>query len=175
MGSIPARVTTFSLLQLIKHFTNQKECAILLRQAKGRKEGKVLCLVSFLLGSKLVSMTTRVHPFPFRTRKLSSSVATILVWRRTGKIARCQHRCSSIAQSVEHAAVNRGVVGSSPTWGAKVRRHLRWRRICLYGPLAQLVEHRSPKPSAEGSSPSAPAKPKAVRMGGFWLGQKRKT
>ena len=25
---------------------------------------------------------------------------------------------SSIAQSVEHAAVNRRVVGSSPTWGA---------------------------------------------------------
>ena len=78
--------------------------------------------VRFPHGSpKLVSMTTRVHPFPFRTRKLSSSVATILVWRRTGKIARCQHRCSSIAQSVEHAAVNRGVVGSSPTWGAKWR------------------------------------------------------
>ena len=27
---------------------------------------------------------------------------------------------SSIAQSVEHAAVNRRVVGSSPTWGAKL-------------------------------------------------------
>ena len=27
-------------------------------------------------------------------------------------------RHSSIAQSVEHAAVNRRVVGSSPTWGA---------------------------------------------------------
>ena len=26
--------------------------------------------------------------------------------------------CSSIAQSVEHTAVNRGVVGSSPTGGA---------------------------------------------------------
>ena len=29
---------------------------------------------------------------------------------------------SSIAQSVEHAAVNRGVVGSSPTWGATRKR-----------------------------------------------------
>ena len=28
-------------------------------------------------------------------------------------------RYSSIAQLVEHAAVNRRVVGSSPTWGAK--------------------------------------------------------
>ena len=49
--------------------------------------------VRFPHGSpKLVSITVRVHPFPFRTRKLSSSVATILVWRRTGKIARCQHK-----------------------------------------------------------------------------------
>ena len=30
-----------------------------------------------------------------------------------------RHTYSSIAQSVEHAAVNRGVVGSSPTGGAR--------------------------------------------------------
>jgi hypothetical protein len=30
---------------------------------------------------------------------------------------------SSIAQSVEHAAVNRRVVGSSPTWGANLAQH----------------------------------------------------
>ena len=30
---------------------------------------------------------------------------------------------SSIAQPVEHAAVNRRVVGSSPTWGAKQKGH----------------------------------------------------
>ena len=34
----------------------------------------------------------RVHPFPFRTRKLSSPVPKILVWRRTGKIGQCQHK-----------------------------------------------------------------------------------
>ena len=28
----------------------------------------------------------RVHPFPFRTRKLSSFLPTILAWRRAGKI-----------------------------------------------------------------------------------------
>ncbi len=95
VGSIPARVTIFCCLLRTNLFTNQLECAILLRQAEGRKESKDLCFVSFLLGSKLVSMTTRVHPFPFRTRKLSSSVAKILVWRRTGKIARCQHKDSS--------------------------------------------------------------------------------
>ncbi len=29
---------------------------------------------------KLVSMTLRVHPFPYRTRKLSSVVPTIVGW-----------------------------------------------------------------------------------------------
>ena len=31
-----------------------------------------------------------------------------------------KHDYSSIAQSVEHSAVNRSVVGSSPTWGARL-------------------------------------------------------
>ena len=38
-----------------------------------------------------------------------------------------------IAQSVEHAAVNRSVVGSSPTQGAKILY------LNIYGPMAQLV------------------------------------
>ena len=40
---------------------------------------------------KWVILTQRVHPFPFRTRKLSSAVPKILVWRRTGKIGHCSH------------------------------------------------------------------------------------
>ena len=48
-----------------------------------------------LATTKLVPITMRVHPFPFRTRKLSSSVATILGWRRPGKIARRQHKDGS--------------------------------------------------------------------------------
>ena len=77
----------------------------------------------------MVLIRARVHPFPFRTRKLSSLLPKILVWRRTGKIGSANTKglvCpdqilsdSSIAQSVEHAAVNRRVVGSSPTGGAK--------------------------------------------------------
>ena len=35
---------------------------------------------------KLVLIRARVHPFPFRTRKLSSLLPKILVWRRIGKI-----------------------------------------------------------------------------------------
>jgi len=33
-----------------------------------------------------VFLTQRVHPFPFRTRKLSFAVPKILGWRRPGKI-----------------------------------------------------------------------------------------
>ena len=36
--------------------------------------------------SKLVLIAVRVHPFPSRTRKLSSLAPKILVLRRTGKI-----------------------------------------------------------------------------------------
>ena len=84
--------------------------------------------------SELVLIAVRVHPFPSRTRKLSSLAPKILVWRRTGKIGNANTtgkignantsggsfflRHASLAQSVEHAAVNRGVVGSSPTGGA---------------------------------------------------------
>ena len=84
-------------------------------------------------------LSQRVHLFPFRTQKLSSAEAKILVWRRTGKIAHCQHRTakstdlavsiyilhilcrlySSLAQSVEHLTVNQGVAGSSPAGGAR--------------------------------------------------------
>ena len=35
---------------------------------------------------ELVLIRARVHPFPFRTRKLSSLLPKILAWRRAGKI-----------------------------------------------------------------------------------------
>ena len=41
---------------------------------------------------KLVLMAVRVHPFPSRTRKLSSLALTILGWKRPGKIGRRQHQ-----------------------------------------------------------------------------------
>ena len=94
-------------------------------------------------GQTVGVISQRVHLFPFRTQKLSSAEATILAWRRAGKIVHRQHRTaklnislavsiyipkadssqpfgsySSLAQSVEHMTVNHGVVGSSPTGGA---------------------------------------------------------
>ena len=64
-------------------------------------------------------MTQGVHPFPYRTRKLSPVVPKIVGWRRPVKIGRCQHLYSSIAQSVERMTVNHDVTGSSPVGGAK--------------------------------------------------------
>ncbi len=52
---------------------------------------KTKAVVLLFIVSQLVILTQRVHPFPFRTRKLSSAVATILVGRPAGKIAHCQH------------------------------------------------------------------------------------
>ena len=42
--------------------------------------------------SKLVLIRLRVHPFPSRTRKLSSVLPTILGWRRPGKIGNANIR-----------------------------------------------------------------------------------
>ena len=57
---------------------------------------------------KLVLIRARVHPFPFRTRQLSSFLLTILGWRRPGKIGSCripkkrtvQTDCSFLCHSV---------------------------------------------------------------------------
>ena len=113
----------------------RKSDIILIVEKDGKERkvlGSFLCLLSFSKESKLVLIAVRVHPFPFRTRQLSSPAPKILAWRRAGKIgsANTNERSgldrtrplsySSLAQLVEHAAVNRRVVGSSPTGGAKI-------------------------------------------------------
>ena len=62
---------------------------------------------------------------------------------------------ASLAQQVEHAAVNRRVVGSNPTGGAILRycRHDIVTAIFVNGPLAQLVEQPAHNRSVRGSSP----------------------
>ena len=78
-----------------KFLTVRRKFDRILAVEKDGKERKVsdrrdaesfLCLLSFSKESKLVLIRSRVHPFPSRTRKLSSILPTILVWRRTGKI-----------------------------------------------------------------------------------------
>ena len=80
---------------------------------------------------KLVFIVMRVHPFPFRTRKLSSSTPKILCGRLHGKIGRCQHLYSSIAQSVERMTVNHDVTGSSPVGGATTEAHSFSMSLCF--------------------------------------------
>ena len=65
-------------------------------------------------------------PFPNTEVKLIcvEDTWTVTSWENISMPAFCflfvvMYIYSSIAQSVEHAAVNRRVVGSSPTWGAK--------------------------------------------------------
>ena len=64
-----------------------------------------------------------IHLFPFRTQKLSPYTPKVLGWRRPGRIGSCRIQIASLAQSVEQSAVNRSVVSSSLTGGAK-KKHL---------------------------------------------------
>ena len=63
-------------------------------------------------------MVQRTHPYPYRTRKLSSVTLMILGGQLPGKVGRRWDKYSPLAQSVERRTVNPQVVGSSPTGGA---------------------------------------------------------
>ena len=83
MGSIPVRVTKKFPLDIPR-----KSVIILTVEKMVRREKCDVFFAYFLFKRKvqLVLIRARVHPFPFRTRKLSSLLPKILVWRRTGKI-----------------------------------------------------------------------------------------
>ena len=44
-----------------------------------------------VITAQSVILKQRVHPFPFRTRKLSSVMPKILDWQRSGKIGHGEH------------------------------------------------------------------------------------
>ena len=78
--------------------------------------------------SNSVAMAQRTHPYPYRTRKLSSVTLMILGWWRPGKVGSCRGFTlwffqrviySWLAQSVERMTVNHDVAGSSPASGVK--------------------------------------------------------
>ena len=78
-----------------------------------------------------VAMTKGSHLFPSRTQKLSPSVPKVLGWRRPGRIGRCRIPIFLSSSMAEHSAVNRRVVGSSPTWGASSSEgHKIFRAFC---------------------------------------------
>ena len=68
------------------------------------------------------------------TDREDRSMPTQRVWRRSNPLI-----FASLAQQVEHAAVNRRVVGSNPTGGANGIAATFVTAILILGPLAQLV------------------------------------
>ena len=107
-------------------------------------------------------------PIPNTEVKLTSAENTCLATDREDRsmpTQRLWQTCvkafdfASLAQQVEHAAVNRRVVGSNPTGGAMKRccRHANRGGNAFMdhqnGPLAQLVEQPAHNRSVRGSSP----------------------
>ena len=87
-------------------------------------------------------------PIPNTEVKLTSADNTCLETDREDRSMPTQRICAqrvlcsyaSLAQQVEHAAVNRRVVGSNPTGGATEGcRHTGWRHFSNHGALAQSV------------------------------------
>ena len=64
----------------------------------------------------------RPHLFPSRTQKLSSPTPMVLGTPVPGRVGRRREYIILDSSTVEYAAVNRGVVGSNPTRGAKSDR-----------------------------------------------------
>ena len=105
-------------------------------------------------------------PIPNTEVKLTSADDTCLATGRKNRSMPTQRlwqlvkafEFASLAQQVEHAAVNRRVVGSNPTGGATngIAATISGRQ-CFYGlahgPLAQLVEQPAHNRSVRGSSP----------------------
>ena len=75
---------------------------------------------------KSVFLSQRVHPFPFRTRKLSSAEPKILAWRRAGTIGHCRHLARA---TVLAAKGNMGMHSDTPLVS-----------LYFYSSLAQSVE-----------------------------------
>jgi hypothetical protein len=78
-----------------------------------------------------VAIAKRTHPFPFRTRKLSSSAPMVVGGPPPARVGRCRALNGGLAQLGEHLPYKQGVGGSIPSSST----------IIKYAGLAQLVEH----------------------------------
>ena len=80
--------------------SKRRYCIVLITNDEGQRVSRdTYCemnVVQYSVNNDLLNesvlQTQRVHPFPVRTRKLSSAVVTILYGRPCGKIAQCRHR-----------------------------------------------------------------------------------
>ena len=90
-------------------------------RAEGEEFEEDCCSIFRDRAKESVIITQRVHPYPFRTRKLSSAVPIVLYWRRCGRVGRGRHRDlrrlrahGGVAQMGEHLPCKQGVMGSNP-------------------------------------------------------------
>ena len=88
--------------------------------------------------------TRRIAKRSKRARRLCFRPVTgSRTWPKSNKI-----KYASIAQLAEHAAVNRGVTGSSPVWGAKQKRSHIVRSFLFHIKLSTKLFHHSQQPHA---------------------------
>ena len=78
IGSNPVRVTIEFQTRCLKFN--------LVLDKQNARQYNIVCFRAVPDDIELVLIRMRVHPFPFRTRKLSSLLPKILAWRRAGKI-----------------------------------------------------------------------------------------
>ena len=122
---------------------------------------------------KLVSIAARVHPFPFRTRKLSSSVPKILGWKRPGKIGRCQHKIMSEKCTFHIMRVHFSLSHYLRQKFDRNKREL-FSYNYIYALIAQSVEHAAVNCILAGALPAAEKARRGWRCGQKLPRSKRK-
>ena len=120
--------------------------------------------------------TQRVHPFPFRTRKLSSAVAKILGGKPPGKIAQCQHKARYFVFQAEDEIFYFSRLGQMRDFFGfakqnevvKTSRKMSgfWRSQ-KHSSLAQSVERMTVNHDVAGSSPAGGATKSGSPSGGL--------
>ena len=88
IGSNPVRVTIEFQTRCLKFN--------LVLDKQNARQYNIVCFRAVPDDIELVLIRARVHPFPFRTRQLSSFLLTILGWRRPGKIGSANTERQSI-------------------------------------------------------------------------------
>ena len=81
---------TFSFLFLVKR-NGKGTFSFLFNKKYGKQKNHLIIPVNSVIIPVMVTMERRIHPFSFRTRKLSFSSPMILGWTRPGKLGHCHH------------------------------------------------------------------------------------
>ena len=115
------------LLSMENVVSLKREDTVFNRKTDGEMTRRDCCSIFRDQAEKSVIQTQRVHPYPFRTRKLSSAVPRVLRWRRRGRVGHGRHRIpvplrdareenpyGGVAQLGEHLPCKQGVMGSNP-------------------------------------------------------------